>query len=196
MQLNAPFLFVALVTLTAAAAAMRLRNLVHCALCAAAAFAGLAIAYLLLGAEFVALAQALIYVGAVAILIVFGIMLTRGAEIAGGAAIAAPKSWMGFVVAALLCGLLICAALGFPNAQAGAPEIAAPSVRQIGLEMMANYIPALEGVGLLLTAALIGAVVIAMREPAQAASRPEPDEPVAVGSPRIPPLELQSLDRL
>ena len=58
-------------------AAMSFRNLVHCALALTAAFAGLAAIYLQLDAQFVGLAQLLVYVGAVAILIVFAVLLTR-----------------------------------------------------------------------------------------------------------------------
>src|SRR6185503_8626204 len=74
------FWVIAGVTLIGAIAAMTLRNLVHCALSLVVAFGGLALAYFQLGAEFVAFAQILVYVGAVAILIVFAILLTRGAE--------------------------------------------------------------------------------------------------------------------
>src|SRR5438445_6508630 len=69
-----------LLTLAGAIAAMSLRNLVHCALALTVAFAGLAAFYLQLGAQFVGFAQILVYIGAVAILIVFAILLTRGSE--------------------------------------------------------------------------------------------------------------------
>ena len=75
-----PFAIIAVLTIAAAAAAMSLRNLVHCALALTVAFAGLASAYLQLDAQFVGFAQILVYVGAVAILIVFAILLTRGGE--------------------------------------------------------------------------------------------------------------------
>src|SRR3954469_10974238 len=74
------FAIIAAVTIAAAVAAMSLRNLVHCALALTVAFAGLAAAYLQLGAQFVGFTQLLVYVGAVAILIVFAILLTRGSE--------------------------------------------------------------------------------------------------------------------
>ena len=64
------FILIAAVTALSAVAAMSLRNLVHCALCAALTFGGLAALFLQLGAQFVGLAQILVYVGAVAILIV------------------------------------------------------------------------------------------------------------------------------
>src|ERR1044072_2176148 len=77
----AAFFVLAAVTLAGAICAMSLRNLVHCGLCLALTFAGLAAIYLQLTAEFVGLAQLLVYVGAVAILIVFTILLTRNAEV-------------------------------------------------------------------------------------------------------------------
>src|SRR6185437_12765880 len=78
--MNIVFAIIAALTIAAAVAAMSLRNLVHCALALAAAFAGLAAVYLQLGAQFVGFTQLLVYVGAVAILVVFAILLTRGSE--------------------------------------------------------------------------------------------------------------------
>src|ERR1035437_6480687 len=75
-----PFAIIALLTLASAVAAMSLRNLVHCALALTGTFAGLAAVYLQLDAQFVGFAQILVYVGAVAILIVFAILLTRSGE--------------------------------------------------------------------------------------------------------------------
>src|SRR5208283_6189314 len=78
--MSLPFIIIAVVTLFAAAAAMSLRNLVHCALSLVVALAGLAALYLQLDAQFVGFAQILVYIGAVAILIVFAILLTRNGE--------------------------------------------------------------------------------------------------------------------
>src|SRR5438876_11742523 len=78
--MNLIFTIVAFVTLVGAVFAMSLRNLVHCALCLVLAFGGLAALFLQLDAQFVGLAQILVYIGAVAILIVFAILLTRGSE--------------------------------------------------------------------------------------------------------------------
>src|SRR5947209_13614392 len=78
--MSVTFLILAAVTIASAVAAMSLRNLIHCALALAATFAGLAGIYLRLDAQFVGFAQILVYVGAVAILIVFAILLTRGSE--------------------------------------------------------------------------------------------------------------------
>src|SRR6266403_6317208 len=75
-----PFPIIAALTVASAIAAMSLRNLVHCALALTVTFAGLAAFYLQLDAQFVGFAQILVYIGAVAILIVFAILLTRGSE--------------------------------------------------------------------------------------------------------------------
>src|SRR5437016_14147459 len=74
------FAIIAVLTIASAVAAMTMRNLVHCALSLILTFAGLAALYLQLDAQFVGFAQILVYVGAVAILMVFAILLTRGSE--------------------------------------------------------------------------------------------------------------------
>jgi NADH-quinone oxidoreductase subunit J len=159
------FLLLASLTLAGAVAAMMLRNLVHCALCAAGAFAGLAALYLQLNAEFAGFAQLLVYVGAVAILIVFTILLTRGAEIQPGGTTASPSWWMGVPVGALVAACLVGSIMSSPSLlRLPSQNVQAP-VKSIGEQLMTQYIMPLEAIGLLLTAALLGAVVIAMREP-------------------------------
>ncbi len=74
------FAILAGLTVGAAVAAMTLRNLVHSALSLTVSLVGLALLYLNLGAEFVGFVQILVYVGAVAILIVFAVLLTRSGE--------------------------------------------------------------------------------------------------------------------
>ena len=71
---------IAIVTLASALAAATLRNLMHAALNLVLAFLGVAAFYFFLNAEFVGLVQVLVYVGAVAVLIVFTILLTRRDE--------------------------------------------------------------------------------------------------------------------
>ena len=74
---SAAFIIIAIVTLAGALAAATLPKLIHAALCLVVAFVGLAAFFFLLGAEFVGLVQVFVYVGAVAVLIVFTILLTR-----------------------------------------------------------------------------------------------------------------------
>ncbi|MGH9596888.1 MAG: NADH-quinone oxidoreductase subunit J family protein, partial [Edaphobacter sp.] len=75
-----PFFILGVLTLAGAAAALTLRNLVHCVLALVLAFLGLAGLYLQLDAQFIGFAQVLVYVGAVAILVVFAILLTRSSD--------------------------------------------------------------------------------------------------------------------
>src|SRR5687767_14057257 len=86
-------------TVLAAGAALSFRNPVHCALCLVLAFAGLAAFYLQLGAEFVGFAQILVYIGAVAILVVFAILLTKTSEVTEERR---RFPWAGLAVAALV----------------------------------------------------------------------------------------------
>jgi len=161
------FAILAVVTLAGAMAAMSLRNLVHCALCLVAAFGGLAGLFLQLGAQFVGLAQILVYIGAVAILIVFAILLTRGSEPAQQP-ILAGRWLMGVAVAALTFGSLMVTVLNsavISSLNGPKPSVAADiSVKKIGAKLMTEYVLPLEVVALLLTAALIGAVIIAMKQ--------------------------------
>src|SRR6266550_7138672 len=104
------FAIIALVTVAGAIAAMSLRNLVHCALCLVLALGGLAALFLQLDAQFVGLAQILVYIGAVTILIVFAILLTRGSE-PQQQPVVTPSWIMGAGVAVLTFGSLAAAML-------------------------------------------------------------------------------------
>src|SRR5579875_1133410 len=157
------FYLVAALTVAGGLAAVLLRNLVHCALAVTVSFAGLALLFLSLDAQFAGFAQILVYIGAVAILVVFAILLTRGAELPGGAIFS--RTWIaGLVIAAGVFALLGWAAIESARAlpaQAAAPAVA---VRDIGMALVGRYVLPLEVVALLLTSATIGAVIVAMHE--------------------------------
>ena len=161
--MNTVLFLLGLLTLGGAAAALSLRNLVHCALSLSVAFAGLAGLYLCLGVQFVGLVQLLVYVGAVGILVIFAVLLTRG-----GGAEARPfvsASWyVGFAIAGILSVMLVTVFLKSPSFTGAVPHAKAPTVKQIGERLMEDYVIPLEAIGLLLTAAAIGAIVIAMPE--------------------------------
>ena len=155
----AAFIIIAIFTLSGALAAACLRKLIHAALCLVLAFLGLAAFYFLLGAEFVGLVQVFVYVGAVAVLIVFTILLTRreDEETSG-------FNWSGAVVAVAVFGGLIWTILKTSSISIVAPAVEALTVKRIGEVLMTNYVWPLQCVGLLLTAALIGALVLVMEE--------------------------------
>jgi NADH:ubiquinone oxidoreductase subunit 6 (subunit J) len=152
------FIFIATVTLAGALAAATLQKLMHAALSLVVAFVGLAAFFFLLGAEFVGLVQVFVYIGAVAVLIVFTILLTRRDS-------ATPDkfNWGGVVVAVAVFGGLVWAILKTPLATA-APQIPPLTVKRIGEVLMTDYVWPLQCVGLVLTAALIGALILVMEE--------------------------------
>jgi NADH-quinone oxidoreductase subunit J len=153
------FVVLAVFTLAAALAAATLRKLMHAALSFAAALVGLSGFFFLLGAEFVGLVQVFVYIGAVAVLIVFTILLTRrdGEKEHG-------FKWTGVIVAIAVFGGLVWTISQTPSLQSLPPQIELLSVKQIGETLMTNYVWPLLGVGLLLTAALIGALILVMED--------------------------------
>jgi NADH-quinone oxidoreductase subunit J len=157
------FIIICLVTVLSGLAAMSLRNLIHCALSLAVTFAGLAALYLQLNAQFIGFAQILVYVGAVAILIVFAILLTRGIELPGDS-IYSSNGTVGAIVAAAVFAVMGGMILTSKSLSTSQPSEPIATVRQLGDQLMTKYILPLEALGLLLTAALIGAVILAMQE--------------------------------
>ena len=156
-----PFIVIALATLATAAVAMSLRNLIHSALLLIASWAGVAAFYLWAGAEFVAFAQVLVYVGAISMVVLFAVLLTRHSLADSPAA----PVMLGRVILALIAGGAVLGVLGravlglkVSYAPASAPPI---SVKQLGLDLAGAHAAALLIVGVLLTVALLGAIVIA-----------------------------------
>ncbi|HEV2906721.1 MAG TPA: NADH-quinone oxidoreductase subunit J [Actinomycetota bacterium] len=155
----------AILAVTGSVAALRLvtaKNVVHAALYLVVTLAAVGAVYLLLAAEFVAWVQVLIYVGAIVVLLLFSLMLTRapiGRE-------ALDNQQRGI---AALVGAGILAGLGFliQDAFSGQEIELAPSfTAQIGEELFSTYVLPFEVVSFLLLAALIGAIVLARKDEA------------------------------
>ena len=157
------FIITAVVTLLGAAFAMSLRNLVHCALAMAVAFSGIAALYLQLDAQFVGFAEILVYVGAIAILIVFAILLTRSGEAPERSVLT--SGWMaGIAVSAMVFTILGWAVLNSSAIPKETPAAPVATVKNVGDALMTKFVLPLEIIGLVLTAAMIGAVIIALKE--------------------------------
>jgi NADH-quinone oxidoreductase subunit J len=154
------FLIIAFLIVGGTAAAMAFRNPVHCVLALTVSFAGIAALFLELGAQFVGLTQIMVYVGAVAILAVFAIMMTQSRR-APDASIFSRNAFVGVFTAVAVFAVIGWAILSQP-ATSNSANNTGVSVQQIGTSLMHEYVLPLEIIGLLLTAALIGAVVIAM----------------------------------
>jgi len=153
------FFVIAILTLAAAVAAATLPKLVHAALCFALSFVGVALFYFFLGAEFVGLVQVFVYVGAVAVLIVFTILLTRR-----GAEEHHAFHWSGALIACAVFGGLTWAIIRSSRVSEPVLAVAPVTVKRIGELLMTDYVWPLQCVGLILTAALIGAMVLVMEE--------------------------------
>ena len=168
------FALIAACILSSALAAFTRREIVHAALWLVLAWLGLAAFYLWAGAEFLALAQALVYVGALSMVVLFAVLLTRAGSPDGEAVEAGlfrrrgrgrdgAAGWIGGVCIALLAtGALAGAILRSPwPAAAEAPSVA---VRVLGQNLAGPQAVSLLVAGLLLTVALIGAVLLASSE--------------------------------
>jgi NADH:ubiquinone oxidoreductase subunit 6 (subunit J) len=156
---SAAFVIIAVFTLAAALAAATLRKLMHAALSFAVALVGLAAFFFLLGAEFVGLVLVFIYIGAVAVLIVFTILLTRR-DVGKDRGF----NWGGILIALAVFSSLTWSILKTQSLYIVAPHIPALTVKRIGQALMTSYVWPLQCVGLLLTAALVGALVLVMEE--------------------------------
>jgi NADH-quinone oxidoreductase subunit J len=135
------------------------RQMVHAALWLVVTLGALAGCYLVLTAEFVAWVQVLIYVGAVVVLLLFGIMLTR-APIGRSADLDSGNRWVGLGVALATAGVLVTVVVrGFRTAYAPLKP-GAGSAQEMGAGVFRTWVLPFEVLSVLLLAALIGAIVL------------------------------------
>src|SRR5256712_5928611 len=127
------FAIIAILTLSAALAAATLQKLMHAALCFAVMFVGISAFFFLFGAEFVGLVQVFVYIGAVAVLIVFTILLTRR-DVGKNRGF----NWGGVAIAIAVFGGLIWAILKTQPLSIAAPPIEALTVKRIGEVLMTS----------------------------------------------------------
>jgi NADH-quinone oxidoreductase subunit J len=166
-----PLLILAPLILLAALGAVWMARPVHAALMLALSLALVAVLYLVLGAHFIGLVQFAVYVGAVAVLIVFSLLITRrGDEVEEIQR--RPKS----LVTGLICSLPVLAVLIYvvSQTQAVKPEKATlPQlpIKQLGITLFTTHAPAVLALALLLTAVMIGAALFA-REPGKTPQNP------------------------
>jgi NADH-quinone oxidoreductase subunit J len=158
------FLIVALYTLGSALMVVTTRNLVHAALWLVSTLFGVAVVYALLNASFIAVVQVVVYIGAIAILFIFAVMLTRKDMRDSGPQMN-KNWWLGALVAVLaFAGLvfLLSGWSGFTKTAAQLPaEFDAISLLGEALVSPEAYVLPFEVASVLLLAALVGAVYVA-----------------------------------
>jgi NADH-quinone oxidoreductase subunit J len=160
---QAAFWVLALAMVVAAVRVVTTRNVVHAALYLVVSLLGAAALFVLLFAEFVAWVQVLVYVGAVVVLMLFGLMLTR-APIGSAnfdndqrllAALCAGALFL--VTSWIMVGAFAGRTLSFERAEG-------ITTRSVGEVIFSAYVLPFEVVSVLLLAALVGAIVIARRD--------------------------------
>lgn len=157
--LHVVFLALAGFTLLCALGVVISRNLFHSAIWLIGAFAGVAGLYWLLEAEYLAIAQIMIYIGAIATLIVFAIMLSRGMMI-GRIRMNNFQAGISAVVAVLLFALLafVLLQVNWPVVQMA--EVPDP-IPMMGEAFVTTYVIPFQVIAVLLSVALVGAIMIA-----------------------------------
>jgi NADH-quinone oxidoreductase subunit J len=159
---NIAFFVVAALIVFAAVRVVTTKNIVHAALWLVLVLAGVAAQYFLLAAEFVGTAQILVYLGAIVVLFLFGIMLTR-APLGADAELDNDQRWLALVTALLLLVLTAGTLLD----AFGDDELPADTVQrtaEVSDAIFSTYLIPFEAVSVLLLAALIGAIVIARKD--------------------------------
>jgi NADH-quinone oxidoreductase subunit J len=162
----------AILAVTMGVSALRMvttQNVVHAALYLVMVLAGVAAQYALLAAEFVAVVQVLVYIGAIVVLFLFGIMLTRG-KLGEDNDLDNDQKWMGALVSTFLLGVLgltMWQAFGETSldlTNSVAVGASGTNTTKIADLIFSDYLIAFEAASVLLLAALVGAVVVARRD--------------------------------
>jgi NADH-quinone oxidoreductase subunit J len=158
------FAVIAAIMIFAAVQVVTCRNMVHAALWLVTVLGGMAAQYVLLAAEFVAVTQVLVYIGAIIVLFLFGIMLTRAPMGSSRRLDNPPQARLVAAGVAVVLLAVLGYALwdGFEDRRFG--EISVQSTGQVSDAIFSTYLLPFEVVSVLLLAALIGAIVLARRD--------------------------------
>ena len=160
---NVAFVIIAVPMVLAALLVVTTKNVVHAALWLVVVLGGIAAQYILAAAEFVAVSQVLVYIGAVMVLFLFGIMLTR-AQIGKEFGLN-NRGWaIGIPVAVVLLGLLTWVIVdAYEDTKLPEPEGPTPT-SAIADEVLSPYLVPFLGISFILLAAAIGAIVLARKD--------------------------------
>jgi NADH-quinone oxidoreductase subunit J len=162
------FYAIAAVMVAAAVAVVTTRNVVRAALALIVVFGGVAAQFVVLAAEFVAVTQVLIYIGAIMVLMLFGIMLTR-ARIGREVGMTNEHWWVGILTGLLLLGVMGYALVDYFGddrlpADRMLDSVDGSNTATVSDSIFSTYLVPFEVVSVLLLAALVGAIVIARKD--------------------------------
>jgi NADH-quinone oxidoreductase subunit J len=163
------FLYViAAVMVAAALLVVTNRNVVRSALALIVVFAGVAAQFVILAAEFVAVTQVLVYIGAIMVLMLFGIMLTRS-RIGRDVDMTNSHWWVGLITALVLVGVMGYALIDYFGddplpAEREITAVNGSNTATLSDAIFSQYLIPFEVISVLLLAALVGAIVIARKD--------------------------------
>ena len=162
------FYVIAAVMVGAALVVVTSRNVVRSALALIVVFAGVAAQFIILAAEFVAITQVLVYIGAITVLMLFGIMLTRS-RIGRDNDMTNDHWWVGVLTAVLLVGIMGYALINYFGDDAlpvdrRVATVDGSNTSTVGDAIFSQYLIPFEVISVLLLAALVGAIVIARKD--------------------------------
>jgi NADH-quinone oxidoreductase subunit J len=156
------FLVIALVIVGASLVVVTSRNVMHAALMLVAALGGSAGLFILLGAEFVAGVLVLVYIGAIIVLFLFGVMITR-VQIGESQNLDHANPWPAAVIAIATFAVLAGSSVAFFG-DAEIDNVAAVRTSDIGNSIFSRFVVPFEVVSFVLLAALIGSIVLARKD--------------------------------
>jgi NADH-quinone oxidoreductase subunit J len=158
------FLVIGAVTLAAAVLVVTTRNMIRAALYLIVTLFGVAVLYVLLSAGFFAVVQVVVYIGAIAILFIFAVMLTRNLIMEKGYAV--NKGWpLALLLAVVLFVGVFLALQGWSGFASTAPELVSDTatIEELGRALVSpdGYVIPFEVASVLLVAAMVGAIYVA-----------------------------------
>jgi len=144
------------------------RNLIYAAFALFITFLGVAVLYVLAGADFLAVTQIMVYVGGILVLLIFGIMLTQKADreaissTPNQVIVSVKRQFLGFLIGISLFTFLsyIIATANFR--MTGETNISRSTLKTIGVELMTSHLLPFEIAAILLLVALVGAAYLAL----------------------------------
>lgn len=179
------FYFYAGIAVVGAIGLVTAPRLVHAVMWLLATLAAIAALILLMGSEFLAAMQLFIYGGAVTVLVLFVLMLTRHGseqqiEEESGASRKSTR-WLAAATSVALFTILVPVLMG----ARGTPTPASPSIATLASTLFTSYVVPFEIAGLVLTIALIGAIVLAREDDDPPALAPDPLDAEGSGDPAV-----------
>ncbi len=164
---NVFFYVIAAVMAFSAVRVVTVKNVVHAAMYLVMVLAGVAAQYVLLASEFVAATQVLVYIGAIIVLVLFGVMLTR-AKLGQDVNLTNDYWYIGAFTAIIVFAVMAYALLDFWGDdeldQAAASTQIVGNTEQTADAIFSTYVVPFEAISVLLLAALVGAIVLARKD--------------------------------